>query len=702
MPAFFSVFQKRIISFFLLMCLALLLPGLTEPPAHPPQFTTKAVQEPLQHEVTVTLKLIQVYVVDPKGDPAGDLEKSDFTLIDNGKPQVITGFEKHFLSAPEVKLENAKLPPARDTASLMNRKFLFVLDYESNDLWGIGKSRKAVLQFLDTQIQPDDEIALFSYSRGRGLVLHEYLTSDHQKVRTAIKKVLDIPSQRAGWDPWADEGHSILAPEISEPLSPRKGDPGLVTIATTDGSSGQTMIVSSRAGQGGEPRLRSLADCLNDLSKALRHIPGQKNIILFSRGFEGPVFKPKHLENRAFMAMGKALASANSPVFSVDTTAGTLVLGDNSLEYLSKLTGGKYYPDVNYDSKIAEDIQSATSNYYVLGYSIASNWDGKFHDIRVEVKKPGYKVFAQKGYFNPLPFNQLSPIEKHLHLLDLALGEKAYFEQHLNFPLIALPFSDSQQSNTVLISEIPVQTIRDVVGDHTEFIILVFDPARTIVDSLKTEIDWSTIGPETILHYSTLALAPGRNDCRIVIRNLDSGKAAVGACSIELPGKSTAALKIYPPLLLSAGPAAPYLHIDGQDKDAAAKSVSLSQLYPFPAKQFVPLLDELESGARLLYAELRCAGADSREPELRLSAGLKAEATDFETSIPCHVIDRVGGDDGDIFFLEFEIPDLKPGRHSLQILAEDDATNSSARTASWFSVGSESSSSESLNKSLSR
>ncbi len=702
MPAFFSVFQKRIIYLFFLMCLALLLPGLTEPPAHPAQSKARAAQEPLQHEVIVTHKLIQVYVVDPKGNPARDLEKSDFVLTDNDKLQVILDFEKHFLSASGSKLQDAKLPPARDTASLMNRKFLFVLDYESNDLWGIGKSRKAVLQFLDTQIQPDDEIALFSYSRGRGLVLHEYLTSDHQKVRTAIKKVLDIPSQRAGWDPWADEGHSILGPEISGPLSPPKGDPGLVTIATTDGSTGQRVIVSSHSGQVGEPRLRSIADCLNDLSKALRHIPGQKNIILFSRGFVGPVLKPKTLENRAFTAMGKALASANSPVFSVDTTAGTRVLGDNSLEYLSKLTGGKYYPDVNYDSKIAEDIQSATSNYYVLGYSIASNWDGKFHDIRVEVKKPGYKVFAQKGYFNPLPFNQLSPIEKHLHLLDLALGEKAYFEQHLNFPLIALPFSDSQQSNTVLISEIPVQTIRDVVGDHTEFIILVFDPARTIVDSLRTEIDWSTIGPETILHYSTLALAPGRNDCRIVIRNLDSGKAAVGACSIELPGKSTAALKIYPPLLLSAGPAAPYLHIDGQDKDAAAKSVSLSQLYPFPARQYVPLMGGLEPGASSLYAELRCAGAGSPGGKIRISAWLAAEENGLKTSVPFHVLDLVKGDEVDIFFLEFEIPDLKPGRYSLQILAEDDATNSSARTESWFSVGSESSSSKSLNKSLSR
>jgi len=692
MPVYFSVFQKRIIFLLFLIGLSPLLPGPAEPLAYPAQSKTQAAQESLQHEVTVTLKLIQVYVADPKGEPVRDLEKSDFRLYDNDKPQIITDFEKHFLSVSELKLKDAKLPPARDVASLMNRKFLFILDYESNDFEGIGKSKKAVFQFLDTQVQPGDEIALFSFSRMRGLVLYEYLTSDHQKIRTAIKKVLDIPVDRKGWDPWADLGHSILGPETLGPASAPKGDPGLPAIVTADGSSKQTITISSSASQGRPPGERSLASCLNELSKALRHIPGQKNIVLFSRGFGGRVLsKPREIESKAFQAMGKALASANSPVFSVNTTAGSVeqrakVLGDGTLEQLSKLTGGKYFHDINHDSKIAEDIQSATSNYYVLGYSIASNWDGKFHDIRVDVKRPAYRVYAQKGYFNPLPFDQLTPIEKHLHLLDLALGEKAYFEQHLNFPLIALPFSDSRESNTVLISEIPVQGIREFVGDNAEFIILVFDPSRTIVDSRKTEIDWRAIGQETIRHYSTLALAPGRYDCRVIIRNMVNGRAAVGACSVAFPEKAAAGLKLYPPLLLVTGPGSQYLHIARQGKDPASKSVSLSRIYPYPAKQYVPLVGVLESGTSTLYAELRCAGEGSPDAEIQLSAWLAAEESGLKISMPFHIIDRVRGDDVDIFFLEFEIPNLKPGRYSLRILAEDEATKSTSRTESRFIV----------------
>ena len=137
----------------------------------------KKTQE-LKHEVAVTLKLIQVYVTDKKGNPARDLKKSDFILYDNGKLQDITDFEKHLLYVPEAGPEESKLPPARDMSSVMNRKFFFLIDCENNDLEGIAKSRNAALEFIDTKAQPGDEIALISYSFIRGLIPRESSSSD--------------------------------------------------------------------------------------------------------------------------------------------------------------------------------------------------------------------------------------------------------------------------------------------------------------------------------------------------------------------------------------------------------------------------------------------------------------------------------------------------------------------------------------------
>jgi len=658
--------MKRIPFVFFLICKFFLQTGIPETPALSAQTKTKASQELLQHEVTVMLKLVQVYVVDPKGNPARDLEKSDFVLYDNGKLQDITDFEKHFLYAPELKPEESKPSPARDVSSIMNRKFFFLIDYENNDLEGVAKSRNAALEFIDTKAQPGDEIALLSYSFMRGVTLHEYLTSDHQKVRAAIKKIRAMPGVKGGWDSWAALGHSVMGME---------GDMITGSISATEHRGASLRFSSS----------------IQELAKALRHIPGQKNVILFSRGYGRSVLKRGTPQGEAFLAMSKELASASCPVFSVNTITGwgkIKVLPEDALDYLSKLTGGKYLHDVNYYSKITEDIQNATSNYYVLGYSIESTWDGKFHDIKVEVKRARYKVYAQRGYFNPLPFNRFSPVEKHFHLLALALGEKAYFEPHLNFPMIALPFSDKKELNTLLISEIPVQRVREAVGDNTEFISLIFDQNKTIVDSKRMVIDWGTNSQEKVYQYSTAALAPGRYDCRVVIRNLDNGKGAVGACFVETPEVAAADLKLYPPLLLIPGQEPQYVHVFDQGKDDALKSVSLFQVFPFQSKEYIPLIGELQQETSSLYAVLRCIWAGAKEPEIQISAWLEPKESGRKSPLTFSLLSSVLQEEADVLFLEIEVPEFQPGQYLLHLLAEDTEAKSSCQTTSGFSVGS--------------
>lgn len=658
--------MKRIIfvCFFFLIGKFFLQTGVFEPSAVSAQTKAKEAQSPLQYEVTVTVKLVHVYVTDSKGNSVSDLEIADFVLYDNGKLQAITGFEKHFLAAPEVKIEETKPSPARDTSSLMNRKFIFLFDGERNDLAGIAMSKKAALQFIDERVQPTDEIALLSYSPPKGLILHEYFTSNHLRTRQAIPKIKVPPG---------------ISPDGMQSISPDHELMGM-----------ELLNQQIMGGHGHAPLpggTRGFIFRLTDLAKAFRHIPGQKNIILFTKGFGREILAPGSFDREFFLTMGKELASADSPVFTVNTAVGSerLKPPETSLQYLSKQTGGKYFDNVSYYSQNAADIQNATSNYYVLSYSVASTWDGKFHDIKVEVKKPGYKVYAQRGYFNPLPFNRLSPMEKHLQLLDLALGEKAYFEPHLNFPMIALPFSDTKETNTILISEIPVQKIREAIGDNTEFISLIFDPNNTIVDSKRVEMNWGTIKGEKICQYAAASLTPGRYDCRIIIRNLENGKGAVGACSVEIPETRPINLKLYPPLLLIAGEAR-YLNVSGQEKAGVAKEVSLFQIFPFQPKEYGPLIGELGEGTPSLCAAVRCDWTGAQQPDIQFSASLQAEGLDQEIPLTVNVLGTGGQDNTYFFILEFELPELKPGLYSLHVLAGDQATKSSSGTASGFAV----------------
>jgi VWFA-related protein len=636
------------------------------------QVKTKAAEAPLQHQVTVTLKLIQVFVTDAKGKSAFDLERSDFVLYDNGAPQTITDFEKHVLAAPAAEPAGVEAapapPPARDAAPLLSRKFIFFIDYGRNDLEGLGKSRKAAVEFLDTKVQKDDEVALFSFSTASGLTLHEYFTLDKEKVRAAIKKMRDAPG--------------ILESGMSE-------------VSTDHEPMGMEVLdrqVLGRHGGHAGAGVRNLFAEVGEWAKALRSIPGQKNIVLFSRGFGGGVVRPGDAGNALFQTMARELASANAPVFSVNTTTGFAakvaagVFPEESLDYLSQTTGGKYLGGVDYPSRIAADIQDATSNYYVLGYTIPAVWDGKFHDVKVEVRRPGHKAYVQRGYFNPLPFNKLSPVEKHLHLLDLALAEKAASKRSLDIPLTAVAFSDEKNENTLLLSEIPVLSIREAVGDRTEFISLVLDQNKVIVDGNRFEIDWKSIRGEKVYQYAAVALAPGRYDCRVIIRNLDDGRAAVGSCSMEVAGPRAEGPTLFPPLFLVRGPEAQYLNVTTPAKGDPAAGVSISAIFPFPPKEYVPLVGPLERGQDLLGAVVRCVWKGNRSGEMELSAWLSPEGSGERTEVEMTIVNSASRDETDFYLMEFEVPGLLPGRYRLEIVAEDAATGLNLRTAGWFSV----------------
>ena len=378
--------KKKRFLFFLLLALSL------QPCLHKlnsESLQAKKSQEEPQHEVVVVLKLVQVYVTDKKGNPVTDLEKSDFTLYDNGKLQAVTDFEKHLLIKPAKKVEEeiakTELPPAGDVSSRMNRKFFLLLDIDRNSAAGISKSKKAALFFIDTQLQPTDEVGVFSYSFIRRLVLHQYLTSDHEKVKEAIKRIREIPGGGGGGAAAAGGGIRF------------------------GGGSSLTIPFSRSTFQGSDivDKTNIFIKTIKELAKALRYIQGYKNIILFSKGIgSGLLFSPNQVLRESFEDMSKEFATSNSPVHTVNTTS--ISTRDPSLLMLSELSGGKYFPNVSYYEKIAEQIQDITSNYYVLGYYIDEKWDGKYHEIKVKVQRKGCQVYAQGGFFNPKPFTEFS------------------------------------------------------------------------------------------------------------------------------------------------------------------------------------------------------------------------------------------------------------------------------------------------------
>jgi VWFA-related protein len=408
-------------------------------------------------------------------------------------------------------------------------------------------------------------VGLLSYSLLNSLSLHEFLTTNHQKVREAVEEIgmKNVLGHANNVEEqfWRNT-LKISAPEASEyaqPLDNSKfsGDPQF-----------QKMRVQATNMDRGAFRqqISSFTTKLRELAKALRYIPGHKHIILFSSGIPTSflygiptpfgvsttyrrdlnVNMEDNLGDTArrikFESMLKELAASNSQFYTLDTEdlretilQDEQMLGGGTMKQISKTTGGKYYGRVHNYEEIMEEIQNVTSSYYVLGYYIGEQWDGKYHKIKVKVKKKGYKVRAQSGYFNPKPFTEYSKIEKQIHLVDLALNQRSLFEDPIRFYLEPVINFEQEKDNLKLLSKISVEDLQEIAGAKIEIVCLVFNEEDTIVGFKREDVDFSELPAKEFLHTSVMTIPPGAYKCRVVIRNLETGRGAIGISSVYIP-----------------------------------------------------------------------------------------------------------------------------------------------------------------------
>ena len=688
---------------YLILCTALFTLFLISN-LNPISLQEKKNKGTIQHEVTVTLKLVQIYVTDKKGNPVVDLKKEDFLIYDNGKNQSITEFEKHILHLPpsmtEVQSETVQESKLPEPKELMSRKFFLFFDFAFNNPKGVLKAKKAALHFIDTQLKPSDEVAVLSYSTIKSLKLHEYLTIDHAKVRQIVesfgmkniagraesfeeeywRKVtlenpLDASKEGKVREGWQKEGI------VLEPLTTGDASPGFTKFADQFNSRVHALSFIKKMG---------------DLAKALRYIPGYKHLVLFSSGIpysllygiQNPsgTFSREDwgapLLRQSYEGMLKELAASNSTVFAIDTedlgqtiAVNSRVKGGFTLQTMASSTGGKYFGGINKYEDHLERIQNLTGCFYVLGYYINEKWDGKYHKIKVKVNRSGCKVHAQKGYFNPKPFSKYSKLEKMLHLVDLALSERPLFQTPVRFPLVALPCSVRGKLNLALFSKIPMEKIREFSGRNVEIVSIVFDKENNIVKVERKGMDFSKL-PKGNIYYSTLLpLNPGDYKCRLVIRNLETGRGAIASSLAKVSKGQDYGIKLYPPLLLKPEYGALYLK-------------SPSAVYPFDKTQYSPLVEELGQGTNSVLAVVRCSFSGIQQPDIKLSANLIHHLVNTGKTIPAtiSILNRFQDNDTEIFLIELQAGELQSGEYFLYLFASDIHTKSRSRVNTTFKI----------------
>jgi len=679
--------------------------------------------KPLQYESHVTVKLVQVYVTGKKGVPVTDLEAADFEIIDNGRSYPVTHFEKHFGEGEP----STAAPAAPAVASTtLGRKFFLVFDFVLADVKGWARAKSTALKFLDEDIRPTDEIGIVTYTINRGLVLHEYLTTDHARVR-ALVDGFGVRPLAGRAENLTQYLYTVAAPV--PPGAPGSGDtvPDPENQFYENQASLQGRLQTDRSlgtagGRSYVDQAREFVIALGQLAKVLRYIPGFKNIILFSGGIARQFLygrevgggasyaewtTPEQLASqfgRIDTAQGNAVLrdlhektlkefeASNCPIYSVDVSrslkAGDVssfggisssaireVAGADSLRQFAGETGGKFFANTMETERIVEDIDKSTSGYYVLGYSVEENWDGAFHKLKVKVDRRGVDVKTQGGYFNPKPFEEYTRFEKLLHVVDLALGDSPQTQAAYEIPVVAMPLMVKGAPHILVFARASRNAQPDVLGKHAEAYVLLMNEKGDVVTTRSFRLEIPDGGKSTIFPSFLLPVDPGRYVGRIVVRDLDTGRGARGAASAVIPPRAGVVFALDPPLFVVP------------EKDAldltSSSGESLAGFFGYDPNIYAPLVGDIPVKTARLQAALRAPGGSAG---LEIKAAFIDPATSARTEVPVSVLERSADGSTWLYLTEIDTGELAAGRYTLQFEARDPGTGGRAMATAVFTV----------------
>jgi hypothetical protein len=422
----------------------------------------------------------------------------------------------------------------------------------------------------------------------------------------------------------------------------------------------------------GDPVLRSLAE---ETNKEF----GASGCVFFVFDTRESAMKTS-LFQREIQTLESGNRTAFSPTSAFDANSmykSNRITGAETLNQLAKATGGEYFSNIDIYEKNFDQVQAITGTFYVLGFPISEHWDGKFHEVKVEVKRKGCEVRAQAGYFNPKPFSEYSDLEKQLHLFDLALNERAFSRLPLSVPMTTLNTAAEGITRLAVLAKVPPEVTEKLSGSRVEFVTIFFDAKGEIGEVVREERDLGPLRGREFVFGAGAALKPGDCACRLVIRNLDSGLSAVASTKATLGKQQMTALSLGTPLVLVSGTGRTFLSAGAKK---ARRAFPWTEIYPFDSSLFSPVMTELPTGTTSVLTVVPCAVPAGGKPELAISVYLVDARSGARTAIPIVRSDSVTRGPLEILTMELSTADIAAGSYYLHINAQDRTTSALGHT----------------------
>ena len=442
----------------------------------------------------VALVQVPVFVSGKDHAAATGLTASDFTVRQDGREVQIVSFQYIDTTAPALQEEIRRASAAR-------RRFLLLFDKSFTDLAGLARARTAAKAFVRSGLAESDLVAVATFDFLRGIRLIANFTEDRRIVEHAIH-TLGIPSLTRISDPLAFAADFQLTDLTRERQTTSVQDTPAALMA--DVIAALASRVRSAENQSYKVRVEALLDSFRLLGASLRNVPGRKQVVYFSTGFNSTLLGGQDKGDQARTSEAivagrlwevdsndrygdtqtrglldealRSLARADAVVHSVDLSGlGTreqynqvseqgMVTRDSSgreaLGYIAGETGGRLFKDANDLGPVLKEMADMTSRYYVLGVQPPeSKPDGSCRKLQVRVKPKGLRVSHRPGFFERSAAPQPSPaLQRQFEAAELLIAgdDTAAVHPPLPFRVLIIPVpQDAEKQALGIVVQIP-------------------------------------------------------------------------------------------------------------------------------------------------------------------------------------------------------------------------------------------------------
>lgn len=519
-------------------------------------FATSAFSQ-LRETVNVNVVEVPVSVVDSSGNPVRGLTAANFELYDGGKKQAITSFDKVDFGSKETVSAISPLNPAA------RRSFLLLFDLGFSSPKSLGRAQEAARRFVTTAVQPRDLVGVGTIDNDHGFRLLTAFTTDRDLIASAIND----PNGFRGNDP-LQIGNKTFVADLTNGASATTSAtnaegqrPGAAAAASEMAERQQQMTHSDEQYVRG--RVEKQVDYLADLAKTLRAVPGRKQVILLSEGFDAKYLQGRDARDTEATArdneavttgqywrvdsdarygstsslsmldrMAKSFRSSDVVLDAIDiqgvrvqndVASGSNLNSNAGLFVLSRPTGGEVFQNSNDLKNNFDRMLHAQEVVYVIGFQAPTANPGKFHDLKVKlVNSPG-RVSYRMGYYEN---GGESATERALTTAEVIVNDIPQDDVHLAAFAAPFPAGNGNSQVPVILDLNGADLAKQAKGSMAaaEIFVYAFDSDGIVRDRLyqRLTLDMKKVGDRLrttgVRYYGTLVLPPGTYAIKSLVR----------------------------------------------------------------------------------------------------------------------------------------------------------------------------------------